>query len=251
MKIRIKFAKVGPMKFVGYLDTLRFFQKAIRRAEIDIAYSTGYSPHQIMSFAAPLGVGVESEGEYFDMEVHSFTTSEDMRNRLNSVMPEFFSIASVRLLPDTIKNAMASVVAAKYVVNLRKGYEAPFSWEDSIEEFMEQESIMVWKKSKKSEREIDVKPLIYQMNICQKGVELVVNASSGANIKPKLVMQALYEHNGATLGEYDIEVTRIEMYGLNQEEVKMHKEQVTNGLRDEYEYELDTLLALEDFGNDF
>ena len=68
MKIRIKFRKWGVMKFIGHLDMMRYFQKAVRRAKIDIRYSEGYSPHQIMSFAAPLGVGITSDGEYFDIE---------------------------------------------------------------------------------------------------------------------------------------------------------------------------------------
>ncbi|MCI6205225.1 MAG: TIGR03936 family radical SAM-associated protein, partial [Lachnospiraceae bacterium] len=63
MKIRIKFRKWGAMKFIGHLDMMRYFQKAVRRANIDICYSEGYSPHQIMSFAAPLGVGITSDGE--------------------------------------------------------------------------------------------------------------------------------------------------------------------------------------------
>lgn len=67
MKIRIKFRKYGTMKFIGHLDVMRFFQKAIRRAGIPIAYTEGFSPHQIMSFAAPLGVGLTSDGEYLDI----------------------------------------------------------------------------------------------------------------------------------------------------------------------------------------
>ncbi|MEG0566064.1 MAG: TIGR03936 family radical SAM-associated protein, partial [Hungatella sp.] len=63
MKIRIKFSKLGAMKFVGHLDLLRYFQKAMRRAEVDICYSEGFSPHQVMSFAAPLGVGLTGTGE--------------------------------------------------------------------------------------------------------------------------------------------------------------------------------------------
>ena len=55
MKVRIKFSKEGPMKFVGHLDTMRYFQKAIRRANLPVAFSGGYSPHMIMSFAQPLG----------------------------------------------------------------------------------------------------------------------------------------------------------------------------------------------------
>lgn len=71
MRVRIKFSKHGAVKFIGHLDTMRYFQKAIRRSEIDIAYSGGFSPHQIMSFAAPLGVGQTSNGEYMDIEVNS------------------------------------------------------------------------------------------------------------------------------------------------------------------------------------
>ena len=80
MKLRIKFRKYGAVRFIGHLDLMRFFQKMIRRADIDIAYSQGFSPHQIMSFAAPLGVGLESNGEYVDVEMNSVTTSMDMES---------------------------------------------------------------------------------------------------------------------------------------------------------------------------
>ena len=62
MKVRIKFSKHGPMKFIGHLDIMRYFQKAMRRADVAICYSGGFSPHQIMSFAAPLGGGITTNG---------------------------------------------------------------------------------------------------------------------------------------------------------------------------------------------
>lgn len=77
MKIRIRFRKYGVMKFIGHLDVMRYFQKAMRRAHIDICYSEGFSPHQIMSFAAPLGVGITSDGEYMDIEVHTSASTEE------------------------------------------------------------------------------------------------------------------------------------------------------------------------------
>lgn len=55
------------MRFIGHLDMMRYFQKAFRRSGIDIQYSQGYSPHQLISFAAPLGVGLTSTGEYMDI----------------------------------------------------------------------------------------------------------------------------------------------------------------------------------------
>ena len=131
MNIRMKFKKSGCMKFIGHLDIMRYFQKAIRRADIDIAYSEGFSPHMIMSFAAPLGVGLTSEGEYVDLQVHSCTSSKAAVDALNKVMVDGMEVVSFKLLPETVKNAMASVAAADYFVNWREGY-APEDWEDKF-----------------------------------------------------------------------------------------------------------------------
>ena len=84
MKIRIKFRKWGSTKFIGHLDVMRFFQKGLRRADIDVAYSSGFSPHQIMSFASPLGVGLESNGEYFDVEILTPISSQEFIDKFNS-----------------------------------------------------------------------------------------------------------------------------------------------------------------------
>ena len=88
MKIRIKFAKEGEMKFIGHLDMMRYFQKVMRRANVNIRYSEGFSPHQIMSFAAPLGVGLTSRGEYVDIEALSKDSSQEMLRRINAAMTE-------------------------------------------------------------------------------------------------------------------------------------------------------------------
>ena len=88
MKVRIKFAKHGVMKFIGHLDVMRYFQKALRRAEIEVKFSEGMSPHMIMSFAAPLGVGLTSDGEYVDIELNTPVSTEEAVRRLNGVMVE-------------------------------------------------------------------------------------------------------------------------------------------------------------------
>ena len=86
LKIRIQFAKYGKMIYIGHLDIMRYFQKALRRADVDLAYTQGYNPHPILSFAAPLGVGITSCGEYADLEVNSSGSSKEMLARLNEVM---------------------------------------------------------------------------------------------------------------------------------------------------------------------
>ena len=99
MKVRIKFSKQGPVKFIGHLDVMRYFQKAMRRAGIDIKYSEGFSPHQIMSFAAPLGLGLTSNGEYMDIEVNSMNSCETMVKQLNAVMVEGIEVLEMDLKP--------------------------------------------------------------------------------------------------------------------------------------------------------
>ena len=123
MKYRIKFSKYSSIIFIGHLDMMRYFQKAIRRAEIPIAYSTGFSPHQIMSFAAPLGVGLYSNGEYLDIELEKDMSTKEMKERLNATMADGVDILSVKLLPEDAGNAMASVAAAGYTVRIRPGHE--------------------------------------------------------------------------------------------------------------------------------
>ena len=91
---------------------MRYFQKAIRRANIDICYSEGFSPHQIMSFAAPLGVGITSDVEYFDIEGNSSLTSKEALDALNSTMVEGGEVTEYVKLPDNAKTAMSLVEAA-------------------------------------------------------------------------------------------------------------------------------------------
>ena len=88
MKVRIKFRKYGVLKFIGHLDVMRFFQKMMRRAEIPIAFTGGYSPHMIMSFASPLGIGLTSDGEYVDIELTELIDSETAVRRMNAVTAE-------------------------------------------------------------------------------------------------------------------------------------------------------------------
>ena len=133
LKIRIKFSKHGAFRFIGHLDIMRYFQKAFRRAEIDIAYSEGFSPHQIMAFSAPLGIGLESDGEYMDVVLNSCISLSDLKSRLNAQMAEGIEILSAKYLAEKTANAMASVAAAGYYVFLRDHFTPEMGWKSAIE----------------------------------------------------------------------------------------------------------------------
>ncbi|MDE6663331.1 MAG: TIGR03936 family radical SAM-associated protein [Lachnospiraceae bacterium] len=229
MKIRIKFAKYGTLKFIGHLDVMRFFQKAIRRAGIDIKYSEGFSPHQIMSFAAPLGVGMESMGEYLDIEVNSITSVEDMKTALNETMVDGIDVLSVKILPDSSKNAMASVAAAAYTISYKEGNFPIDDIQQKLADFYAKESIVVTKKTKKSTMDMDLKPGIFELkmdkplnipsDIDSDGdkqitpvIYILVDASSSGNIKPSMVLDAFCAYCNVELEPYSCQITRLETY---------------------------------------
>ncbi|MBR2187584.1 MAG: TIGR03936 family radical SAM-associated protein [Lachnospiraceae bacterium] len=237
--IRIKFAKYGMMRYIGHLDTMRFFQRLIRRAGIDAAYSEGFSPHQIMSFAQPLGVGVESCGEYMDLEVRSLGTASDMRERMNAECAEGIEIREMSLLPEKHEKAMASVYAADYRVVFRPSHEPAWDICAAVDEFNKAPSVKVMKKSKKSIREVELKELVYSLSVCLKPIgelfpegplsgdviednerrvpllHMRLSASSGDNVKPELLINALGSLSGSEveeIGRTDLFITREELY---------------------------------------
>lgn len=211
MNIRMKFKKHGCMKFIGHLDIMRYFQKAIRRADIDIAYSEGFSPHMIMSFAAPLGVGLTSEGEYVDLQVNSCASSKAAVDALNSVMVDGMEVVSFKLLPENVKNAMSSVAAADYFVKWREGY-APENWEEKFNVFLQKEEMLIVKKTKRSEAEVDLKPMLYKTELRDGGIFMQVACGSVNNLKPELVMEAFAKDAGIELAPFALEVCRLEVY---------------------------------------
>ena len=148
MKARIKFRKYGSLRFIGHLDVMRFFQKVMRRADIPIAFSGGYSPHMIMSFANPLGIGLTSDGEYFDIELTEAVNSADAVRRMNEACQiEGIEIVSIRRIAEEKKmTGMTILAGADYLTSVRKG-AFPEDWKERFSEFMEQPEIRIVKQT--------------------------------------------------------------------------------------------------------
>lgn len=222
MKIRIKFRKFGVMKFVGHLDLMRYFQKAVRRAGIDICYSEGFSPHQIMSFAAPLGVGLTSDGEYFDIEVHGIKSTEETLAALNDVMVDGVEITGCRILPDSAKTAMSVVAAADYELYVKEGYTPPASAADFSagirEHFYGADSFLITKQTKKSEKQMDLKRLVYVFEVEERAhtlcFSLMTRTGSTDNLKPESVLEALFGKMGLAYCPEAIQIHRKDIYAL-------------------------------------
>lgn len=207
MKARIKFRKYGALRFIGHLDVMRFFQKVMRRAEIPIAFTGGYSPHMIMSFASPLGIGLSSDGEYFDIELIEPVESEDAVRRMNEACVEGIEVVSIRQIAEEKKmTGMTILAGADYLVSIKE--EAlPDGWQDQFRIFMEQSEIRIVKQTKRSEKEVDIRSMIWKWEIRGDKIYLQVASGSVQNLKPDLVMEAFvrfleergdYRGNGGT-----------------------------------------------------
>lgn len=216
---RIKFEKGDDVKFISHLDVMRYFQRAIKRADLPIGYSQGFNPHQLMSFASPLTVGTTSEGEYGDFEFKEEVSPKEIKDRLNAVMPVGFKVANVVKLKEKTLNSMAAVEAASYTVNFKRGitYEM---LKKGLKDYIKQEEIMVVKKTKKSCKEVNIREDILTLNDISTGEEaalyMLLNSGSRRNLKPESVVESLCNFFGVEFEKFMANYNRVDMYRRNE-----------------------------------
>ena len=263
MKVRIKFTKVGALRYVGHLDFMRTFQKIIKRSGVLAVFTRGFSPHMIMSFASPLGVGLESLGEYVDFEMayrdpYELTKIELQRmsqlnieneelpdvppeaviiDMLNSECPEGVRILSVKRIEEAKGKAMALVSASDNVVFFENDWLLACGilntdiLSEFIDKFMDQMSVMIHKTTKKTESDVDIRPLIYEMGLCQKAelpddvrshieranysmpIFMKLKTGSSANLKPETVISAMCAFAGIEYDPLALRILRLDLYG--------------------------------------
>ncbi len=214
MKLRIKYTKTGVLRFIGHLDVMRLFQKAIRRAKLEVSYSKGFSPHQIISFAAPMPLGMTSEGEYFDGEFDRITSTEDMMKRLNDTLPEGVSVIDIVILDEGAKPSMSIVSASDYYIYRNEECESDniAILQGTVEKFMAQDAVVIMRKTKTKEEMADIKPAIYDLKVKNNGIYMLLASGSAYNLKPELVVSALCDTAGIEYNRYDYMVHRLETY---------------------------------------
>lgn len=188
IRYRIKFSKRNQMKFIGHLDMLRLFQRAVNRAGLPVAYSTGFNPHQLVSFALPLPIGMEGLGEYVDLETECPVTEEALVTGLNGQMPSGLEIIMVKKLIPGERNGAALVLAADYEMQTVK----PIGPE-VVERLLAQKEIIVRKKTKSGIKAADIRPDILSV-VWKDGMLAARLSAGGVNfLKPQLLMECLYE----------------------------------------------------------
>lgn len=165
MRIIARFKKEDTVRFVSHLDVQRLFQRAFRRADLPVAYSNGFNPHQLLSFATALTVGATSSAEWLDVKMDKDMSAADFTERVNSVLPRGFSIVEAACAEDKYPSLSAVMAAAEYVVQLRfdEVVQADIICA-SIQKLLSN-SIVVLKKTKAGMKNVDIRPMVYKMEL--------------------------------------------------------------------------------------
>ena len=210
MRIRLKFSKVGPVKYVGHLDTMRLFQRAVKVAGIPVAYSQGFSPHSLVYFALPLAVGMQSTGEYMEIVTAEDIAPSIVKDNLNAVLVEGIRIEDAFKVGDKSDSLMSLVQAADYEILIEKNEHITTAL---LESKLAQEELVIMKKGKAGIRPLDLKPMLMacEMKEVAEGILLFVHVKAGSsqNLNPDLFVKALLADE---VSDIVVKITRKEMY---------------------------------------
>ena len=210
MKMLLVFQKSRELRFIGHLDLQRAMQRALRRSGLPACYSQGFNPHIVLSFAAPLAVGVTGEREIAEIPLTSPVSPAEFAERMGRALPPGLKALEARSLPDDAPAAMARVFAAQYAFAGRAGGEE--AWRrvlEALPAFLARESIPYIRRTKSGERPDDLRPGIF--NLLEKNGELHATLALNQEMtaKPDQLLLSLAETAGVAAPGCDIRRTRL------------------------------------------
>ncbi|HVC30990.1 MAG TPA: TIGR03936 family radical SAM-associated protein [Steroidobacteraceae bacterium] len=193
-RLRVTFARGAELKYITHLDLMRFWERALRRAGIAVAYSEGFSPHPQISLAAPLPVGVISSGELMDIFLSEAMAPARFLRDLGGQLPPGLSLLEAHEAPLGLPSIQSQMREAEYRVEVPPGVEAG-ALELKVRELLARETLP-WRQQREREvRSYDLRPLIHDLRVQDTGEHLVLlmrlQADSAAAGRPDQVMAAL------------------------------------------------------------
>ena len=179
----LRYERDHRVKYVSHLDFVRMFGRALRRAHLPIAFSEGFNPHPLLTFALPLSVGYTSECEILEIVLSESVPSEEIVERLNNVLPEGVKIISAHVGKSNMK---------KLDIALYEVY--PQKTPAGILDFLLMNEILIEKKTKSGIKETDIRPDIKDIKVSLEKIEMILSAGSRANLKPEVVIAAMNKY---------------------------------------------------------
>lgn len=219
MRYVIKFTKEANIKFISHLDLMRTLQRVIRRADLPMEYSKGFNPHMAMSIAQPLSVGVYSDAEYMDIVLVEELDEKEIIEKLNEKTASGIRFLEARKVINKegekkLPQTMALIDAARFTVKIL--CEDAKVVEEKLKSLEENKEWITIKKSKKGEKEVNLRTMIKEMKYWTNEDELVLNIliSSGSreHLSPDLVASYIKSNIPEIVEDAFIDIKREEMY---------------------------------------
>lgn len=190
MRMIAEFEKMGRMSWFSHLDLQNTMQRALRRAQLPVAYSQGFNPHVLTSFATALSVGCQSRGEVMEVEMAGEISPEEFAEKLNACLPDGLKVRRCALVPDSAPALMAKVAEAGYDITAPNA-----DLTQAVEAFLKAEEVMVEKRSKTKTRLVNIRPMVHEITCAFDGkdsrLSMVLEQTNANALKVELVMQAL------------------------------------------------------------
>ncbi len=190
---RISFCKTGRARYISHLDLMRTFQRAFLRAEIPIRHTEGFNPHAFVSIPLPLSVGFSSECEIMEFGLLGDVAKEDVPWRLTRALPEGITVSRCYDASRPFKE----LGYVNYIITLEYEAGAPVGAENAIRALLNQEALVVSKKSKKAksgETQVDLIPLIHRVDYESRRDVLTLNAvlrAQNPGLNPALILDTI------------------------------------------------------------
>lgn len=199
-RYRVRFSKDGPARFFSHLDLVRTSERAMRRAGLPVAFSQGFHPHPLFSFAAPLPVGIAGENEYLELELEKNIPTKEILSRLSLVFPEGIQIKEIWPVNDDPPSLMAALEKASYKVEIELSRVlTEEELKRLIRSFLALDLIEVTRKKKDRFHKRNIRPGILSLQGRVKGekmiLEMELQAGSTGNVRPEEVLESFLKKN--------------------------------------------------------
>lgn len=195
-KIRLRFRKVGAIRFLSHLELAHLFYRTSKRADLPLSYSEGFHPMPRIIFATALAVGLESLAEIVDLELERRLPPGDVMERLNQILPQGIEIIeAVEVARDSSPSSLQH--QSVYWIPL----DHFISKEEAIikvNDAFEKKELIIQQERKGKKRKVDILPLIQKMTVTERGersgepaglgVELVLRQVMGRTAKPSEIV---------------------------------------------------------------
>ena len=215
MKMIVVFEKAPRLRLIGHLDLMRAMQRALRRSDLPLRYSQGFNPHILLTFAAPLSVGMPGKREIMEVPLEGEVSAEEFVRKLSAALPPDLPVVSARPVDDRHPAPMALLTAAVYEARLSS---MPADLPQAVERFLAQKEIHVMRKTKSGMQPSDIRPMIHELDLTGDTLHMCLSLSEKATCKPDLLLQTLFEFAGAERPRALI--TRLRLLGEENGEMK-------------------------------